>query len=191
MGRIGEALLAYTEENEIDDIVAELRNEFKTEVPSVEIGERVLLKLKDLDKVAYVRFASVYRNFQDIDEFEAHLLESLRVDPKSRWGVRPVHLVALVLALGTTAFAALGTILAAIAFGTRTSCPPIPRPAIAWRSPPSSVHNQALLSLVKTTTRLSMGAGVWVGVPVGTAVATGVCVAVSVIVVSVESATVA
>jgi transcriptional repressor NrdR len=62
-----------TLEGLIDETVAELRNEFKTEVPSVEIGERVLLKLKDLDKVAYVRFASVYRQFEDVEEFQREL----------------------------------------------------------------------------------------------------------------------
>ncbi len=59
-----------TLERLIDELEAELRNEFKTEVPSVEIGERTLAKLKSLDKVAYVRFASVYRKFEDVDEFQ-------------------------------------------------------------------------------------------------------------------------
>jgi transcriptional repressor NrdR len=54
----------------IDGVETELRNEFKTEVPSAEIGERVLAKLKDLDKVAYIRFASVYRKFEDVEEFK-------------------------------------------------------------------------------------------------------------------------
>ena len=39
------------------------------EIPSEKIGEMVMRELKKLDKVAYVRFASVYRNFEDIDEF--------------------------------------------------------------------------------------------------------------------------
>ena len=64
-----------TLERMIDDLVAELRNEFKTEVPSAEIGERILSKLKDLDKVAYVRFASVYRKFEDVEEFQRELSE--------------------------------------------------------------------------------------------------------------------
>jgi transcriptional repressor NrdR len=42
-------------------------------VPSAEIGERALTKLKDLDKVAYVRFASVYRHFEDVEEFQREL----------------------------------------------------------------------------------------------------------------------
>ncbi|MDR0576738.1 MAG: transcriptional regulator NrdR [Candidatus Accumulibacter sp.] len=39
------------------------------EIPSEEIGEMVMRELKKIDKVAYVRFASVYRNFEDVDEF--------------------------------------------------------------------------------------------------------------------------
>ena len=62
-----------TLEHLIDEVEAELRNEFKTEVPSAEIGERTLDKLKDLDKVAYIRFASVYRKFEDVDEFQREL----------------------------------------------------------------------------------------------------------------------
>lgn len=57
----------------VDGIESGLRNEFKTEAPSAEIGERVLDCLKDLDKVAYVRFASVYRHFEDVDEFKREL----------------------------------------------------------------------------------------------------------------------
>ena len=60
-------------EDLVVDIEAELRNEFKTEAPSAEIGERVLVKLKDIDKVAYVRFASVYRHFEDVEEFQREL----------------------------------------------------------------------------------------------------------------------
>jgi transcriptional repressor NrdR len=41
------------------------------EVPSARLGESVMRELKKLDKVAYVRFASVYRSFEDIDEFRA------------------------------------------------------------------------------------------------------------------------
>lgn len=62
-----------TLEGLVNELEAELRNEFKTEVPSAEIGERALAKLKDLDKVAYVRFASVYRHFEDVEEFQREL----------------------------------------------------------------------------------------------------------------------
>jgi transcriptional repressor NrdR len=47
------------------------------EIPSARIGELVMRELKKLDKVAYVRFASVYRSFEDIDEFRA-LVDEVR-----------------------------------------------------------------------------------------------------------------
>ncbi|MBW2027666.1 MAG: transcriptional repressor NrdR [Deltaproteobacteria bacterium] len=50
----------------------------KKEVDSVEIGEKVINSLKEWDEVAYVRFASVYRQFKDINEFMAELEEMLR-----------------------------------------------------------------------------------------------------------------
>ena len=57
----------------IDDIERELRDKGKAEVSSHDLGEMVMTRLLDLDKVAYVRFASVYRDFKDIDEFSAEL----------------------------------------------------------------------------------------------------------------------
>lgn len=56
-------------EKMVEDIVQELKNRFRREVSSDEIGELVLRRLKDIDKVAYIRFASVYRDFNDIDSF--------------------------------------------------------------------------------------------------------------------------
>lgn len=56
-------------EKMVEDIVQELKNLFRREVSSDEIGELVLRRLKDIDKVAYIRFASVYRDFNDIDSF--------------------------------------------------------------------------------------------------------------------------
>lgn len=53
----------------IDDIELELRSRTLTNVTSHEIGDMVLKRLEKLDKVAYIRFASVYRDFKDIDEF--------------------------------------------------------------------------------------------------------------------------
>ena len=53
----------------IDDIEYELRGRTLTAVKSDELGEMVLKRLQKLDKVAYIRFASVYRDFQDVDEF--------------------------------------------------------------------------------------------------------------------------
>lgn len=55
----------------------ELRTDFEGEVPSREIGERVLAALLRIDAVAYVRFASVYQDFETIEDF-AHLIERVR-----------------------------------------------------------------------------------------------------------------
>ena len=51
------------------DIENEIRNGFKQEIAAGEIGEMVLRRLKEIDTVAYVRFASVYKDFKDVDEF--------------------------------------------------------------------------------------------------------------------------
>lgn len=53
----------------IDDIELELRGRTLTNVSSHEIGDMVLKRLEKIDKVAYIRFASVYRDFKDVDEF--------------------------------------------------------------------------------------------------------------------------
>lgn len=55
------------------EIELEIRNRFDREVPSTEIGELVMDKLRTLDEVAYVRFASVYRQFADIHRFREEL----------------------------------------------------------------------------------------------------------------------
>ena len=60
-------------EKAIDEIEAELQNSLDREVTSVKIGEYVMDKLKDIDEVAYVRFASVYRQFKDINTFMEEL----------------------------------------------------------------------------------------------------------------------
>ncbi len=60
-------------ESLIDDIESELHNAFRYEVPSTQLGDMVLARLKKLDKVAYIRFASVYKSFQDLDEFTSEL----------------------------------------------------------------------------------------------------------------------
>jgi len=57
----------------ITDIEKELRNQFKYEVEAKDIGDMVLKRLKDIDKVAYIRFASVYKDFQDAVEFSQEL----------------------------------------------------------------------------------------------------------------------
>lgn len=53
----------------VDDIIDELDREFEGEVPSSAIGEKVMQKLEQIDEVAYVRFASVYKRFADVNQF--------------------------------------------------------------------------------------------------------------------------
>jgi transcriptional repressor NrdR len=57
----------------ISDVEAELHNSFRYEISAKQLGDLVLRRLKTLDKVAYVRFASVYKEFQDLDEFTSEL----------------------------------------------------------------------------------------------------------------------
>ena len=59
------------------DIEQELRGRLESEVSSETIGEMVMVRLKDLDEVAYVRFASVYRSFKDINTFMEELTKLL------------------------------------------------------------------------------------------------------------------
>lgn len=60
-----------------DDIEQELQSNLEREVRTVEIGEMVMNRLKDVDEVAYVRFASVYRSFKDINTFMEELSKLL------------------------------------------------------------------------------------------------------------------
>ena len=57
----------------LDGVESELRDNGINEITSQEIGNMVLKRLLDIDKVAYVRFASVYRDFKDLDEFSEEL----------------------------------------------------------------------------------------------------------------------
>lgn len=53
----------------IDTVEAEFQNSMRGEVTSDEIGQRIMAGLRELDKVAYIRFVSVYRKFEDVDSF--------------------------------------------------------------------------------------------------------------------------
>lgn len=64
-------------EKVVSDIEADLQNSLDREVTSVHIGELAMDKLKELDEVAYVRFASVYRQFKDINTFMDELAKLL------------------------------------------------------------------------------------------------------------------
>jgi len=65
-------------ENAIARIEEKLAHSAQREVASGRIGEMVMRELKGIDKIAYIRFASVYRNFEDVDEFSEAVRE-LRV----------------------------------------------------------------------------------------------------------------
>jgi transcriptional repressor NrdR len=59
----------------VADVEAEIRNSLGYEVSARQVGDMVLKRLKALDGVAYIRFASVYKSFKDLDEFTAELRE--------------------------------------------------------------------------------------------------------------------
>jgi transcriptional repressor NrdR len=65
----------------IDELERELIEGEAKEVASKEIGERVMRLLREVDEVAYVRFASVYRSFRDIEEFRSELEKMARARP--------------------------------------------------------------------------------------------------------------
>ena len=67
----------------LDDLERSFQESQKKEIPSKEIGERVIQQLKEWDEVAYVRFASVYRQFSDTAEFMSEL-EQLILDRKKK-----------------------------------------------------------------------------------------------------------
>lgn len=76
-------MLQNTMEALVDDIEAELQQRARREVMSNEIGELVLKRLKSVNEVAYIRFASVYRQFQGIQDFTdtlQHLNAETKVD---------------------------------------------------------------------------------------------------------------
>ena len=71
----------------IDEIETQLSNAGRAEIPSRSIGELVMDRLKDLDRVAYIRFASVYRDFRDIESFKEEvdaLLEPKKEETSSQ-----------------------------------------------------------------------------------------------------------
>ncbi len=64
-------------ENAVSEIEAYLQNSLQNEISSALIGQLVMEKLKGLDEVAYIRFASVYRQFKDINDFMSELQKLL------------------------------------------------------------------------------------------------------------------
>ena len=67
-----------TIENAVDEIESVIQNSLDREVSSQQIGELAMDKLKNIDEVAYVRFASVYRQFRDINTFMEELTKLLQ-----------------------------------------------------------------------------------------------------------------
>lgn len=62
-----------TIEKMVDSIEMKLNNDLVREIESSKIGDMIIEKLKEIDEIAYVRFASVYRQFKDIEEFKDEL----------------------------------------------------------------------------------------------------------------------
>jgi transcriptional repressor NrdR len=70
----------------VDAIEAELRRSGRVEIPSREIGEMVMERLKDLDEVAYIRFASVYWEFMDLEQVKREIDKVLSSRTNTRAG---------------------------------------------------------------------------------------------------------
>jgi len=68
-------------ETQLEEVVASIERELfargETEVPTSMVGEKIMEALKDLDKVAYIRYASVYRAFRDVESFQEELAQLL------------------------------------------------------------------------------------------------------------------
>ena len=69
-------------EDVVEKIVDEVSDKYEREVPGMAIGERIMEALREIDKVAYVRFASVYRRFQEATDF-VHEVKKLEADHDS------------------------------------------------------------------------------------------------------------
>jgi transcriptional repressor NrdR len=73
-----------TLEKLVDRIEQKLQEGGEREIPSRVIGEQIMLELQNLDEVAYVRFASVYRSFKDVNEFMSEVKELLEKGQKEK-----------------------------------------------------------------------------------------------------------
>ncbi len=68
----------------VEDIAKQVYNSMESEISTKEIGEMVMDRLKKLDEVAYVRYASVYRSFKDLSSFMAELKQMMKSEKKSK-----------------------------------------------------------------------------------------------------------
>lgn len=73
----------------VDEVEEEVHREYDREVDSLEVGARVLAKLRELDEVAYIRFASEYHRFTTADDILAEV-RSLAAEPRVGKGQRPL-----------------------------------------------------------------------------------------------------
>jgi transcriptional repressor NrdR len=64
-------------EDFLDELERDLRETGEKEIPANVVGEKIMSKLHDIDGVAYVRFASVYREFKDVNDFVSELKKLL------------------------------------------------------------------------------------------------------------------
>lgn len=78
-------------ESMVEAIEADIHSTGRSEVPSAEIGEMVIAKLREVDEVAYIRFASVYRDFQDMNEFLAEMNKLRKRKPTVRAKPNPAE----------------------------------------------------------------------------------------------------
>lgn len=67
----------------IDELERDLREMGEKELPASVVGEKIMIKLHELDDVAYVRFASVYREFKDVNDFVSELKSLLSNNDKT------------------------------------------------------------------------------------------------------------
>jgi transcriptional repressor NrdR len=68
----------------VDDVLDELEASYENEIPSRAIGDAVMIRLRRVDQVAYVRFASVYKEFRDVTEFVDEISSLGKTKPENR-----------------------------------------------------------------------------------------------------------
>jgi transcriptional repressor NrdR len=68
----------------VDDVLDELEASYENEIPSRAIGDAVMVRLRRVDQVAYVRFASVYKEFRDVTEFVDEISSLGKTKPENR-----------------------------------------------------------------------------------------------------------
>jgi transcriptional repressor NrdR len=69
---------AETIDHIVDSVEASIRKQYDKEVESSRVGDLIISELKSVDKVAYIRFASVYKDFKDVESFEEEIRTLLR-----------------------------------------------------------------------------------------------------------------